>query len=102
MKKNRFKSWLIKVLRKWLRKLEPEYGIVTVEKTTVPLVTLSSSLTMPKRRPLPEERINEILARELSEEIIKYANIEWCEKIDMSVFDEQIIYRATVRVVSDK
>jgi hypothetical protein len=101
-KKNRFKSWLIKVLRNWLAKLEPYHNVVKVEHTHVPLVTIDASVAMPKHRPLPEDRINEILAKQLSEEIIKYANIEQCEKIDMSMFDEQIIYRATVRVAADK
>lgn len=101
-KKNRFKSWLIKVLRNWLAKLEPYHNVVKVEHAHVPLVTIDASVAMPKHRPLPEDRINEILAKQLSEEIIKYANIEQCEKIDMSMFDEQIIYRATVRVAADK
>lgn len=101
-KKNRFKSWLIRVLRKWLNKLEPEYNIVKVEHTTVPLLTLDASVATSKHRPLPEDRINEILAKQLSEEVIKYADIEQCEKIDMNVFDEQIIYRATIRVAADK
>ena len=102
MKKNRFKSWLIKVLRKWLAKLEPYHNVVKVEHTHVPLLTLDASVSIPKHRPLPEDRINEILAKQLGEEVIKYAEIEYCEKIDMSVFDEQIVYRATVRVAADK
>lgn len=102
MKKNRFKSWFIKVLRKWLAKLEPGYNTLKIEHTYVPLLTLDVSVSIPKHRPLPEDRINEILAKQLSEEVIKYANIEYCEKIDMSVFDEQIVYRATVRVAADK
>jgi hypothetical protein len=101
-KKNRFKSWLIKVLRNWLAKLEPYHNVVKVEHAHVPLVTLNASVTMPKRRPFPEDHINEILAKKLSEEVIKYANIQRCEHIDMSVFDEQIIYRATVRIAADK
>lgn len=102
MKKNRFKSWLIKVLRKWLAKLEPYHDVVKVEHTYVPLVTLDASVSMPRRRPLSEERINEILARKLSEDIIKYADIQEYETIDMSMWEEQIIYRATVRVAADK
>ena len=102
MKKNRFKSWLIKVLRKWLTKLEPYHNVVKVEHTYVPLLTLDANFSMPKHRPLPEDRINEILAKQLSEEVIKYADIEYCEHVDMSIFDEQIIYRATVRVAADK
>lgn len=102
MKKNRFKSWLIKVLRKWLNKLEPYHNVVKVEHTAVPLLTLNASVAMPRRRPLPEDRINEVLAKQLGEEVIKYADIELCESVDMSMWEEQIIYRATVRVAADK
>lgn len=102
MKKNRFKSWLIKMLRNWLAKLEPYHNVVKVEHTHVPLVTLDASVSIPKCRPLPEDRINEILAKQLSEEVIKYADIEYCEKVDMSMWEEQIVYRATVRISADK
>ena len=102
MKKNKFKFWLIKVLKNWLAKLEPYHNVVKVEHVHVPLVTVNTMFTMPKNRPLKEEQINEILAKQLSEEVIKYADIDCCEKIDMSVFDEQIAYRATVRVAADK
>lgn len=101
-KRNRFKSWLIKTLHRWLDKLAPEENVLKIEHTTVPLVTLSSSVATIKSRPLSEERINDILARKLSEEVIKYADVQKCEKIDMSVFDEQIVYRATVRIAADK
>ena len=100
--KQKIKSWLIKVLRKWLDKLEPYYDVVKVEHTYVPLVTVDAMFTISKYKPLKEEQINEILARQLSEEVIKYAEIERCEKIDMSVCDRQIVYRATVRVAPDK
>ena len=99
--KKKFKSWLIKVLHKWLNKLEPEKTF-RVERTYVPLVTVNASFTMPKCRTLKEEQINDILAKQLSEEVIKYAEIEYCEKVDMSMWEEQIIYRATVRVAADK
>lgn len=102
MKKNRFKSWLIRVLHKWLNKLEPGYNTLKIEHTYVPLATVNASFTMPKCRALKEDQINEILAKQLSEEVIKYAYIQQCEHIDMSVFDEQIVYRATVRVAADK
>ena len=100
--KKKIKKWLIKVLRKWLAKLEPGYNTLKVEHTYVPLVTVNASFTMPKCRALKEEQINEILAKQLSEEVIKYADIEYCEKVDMSMWEEQIIYRATVRVAADK
>lgn len=98
----KLKSWLIKVLRKWLAKLEPYHNVVKVEHTYVPLLTVSAMFTIPKHKSLKEEQINEILARQLSEEVIKYADIECCERVDMSVLEEQIVYRATVRVAADK
>ena len=101
MKKNRFKSWLIKVLRKWLAKLEPGYNVVKVEHVHVPLATVSANFTAPKHRSLPEDRINEILAKQLGEEVFKYANIETCERFSFDS-DEEISYRATVRVAADK
>ena len=99
--KKKFKSWLIRKLHKWLNKLEPEKTF-RVEHTYVPLVTVNASFTMPKCRALKEEQINEILAKQLGEEVIKYADIKCCENIDMSMWEEQIIYRATVRVAADK
>ena len=102
-KKNRFKFWLTETLHKWLNKLEPEYGVVKVEHTTVPLVTLESRVSISKRdERVFQEDIEHILAKELGKEVIKYANVDRCEKIDMSIFDEQIIYRATVKVAADK
>ena len=100
-KKNRFKFWLIKVLRKLLNKLDPEKTF-KVEHTYVPLVTVNASFTMSKYNTLKEEQINEILSRQLGEEIIKYADIQCCEKVDMNMWEEQNIYSATVRVAVDK
>ena len=102
-KKNRFKSWLAKKLRKWANKFEPEYAnTFKVEHVEVPVVTLNASFTWPKGKQISEDRINEILARELSEEVIKYADIQYCEKVDMSIFEEYMVFRATVRVAADK
>ena len=99
--KKKIKSWLIRTLRKWLNKLEPEKTF-RVEHINVPIATLNASFTWPKNRQISEDRINEILARELSEEVIKYADIEMCEKIDMSAFEEYVVFRATVRVAGNK
>ena len=100
-KKRKFKSWLARKLRKWADKLNPELTY-KVEHINVPVATLSASFTWPKNKQISEDRINEILARELSEEVIKYANIERCEKIDMSVFEEYVMFRATVRVAGER
>ena len=102
MKKNRFKSWLIQVLRNWLAKLEPYHNVVRVEHTHVPLATLDASVATIKSRPLSEEQLNEILARKLGEEVIKYADIKYYEQMDIGMWEEQMIYRATVRVAADK
>lgn len=101
-KKNRFKSWLIKVLHNWLAKLEPYHNVVKVEHTHVPLVTLDASVVVLEHRPLPEDRINEILAQKLGEEIMRYADIEQCTGIEWGSFDNKITYRATIKVAADK
>ena len=102
--KKKIKSWLIKVLRNWLAKLEPYHNVVKVEHTHVPLITLDASVAIPKRRQslLDDDRIGEILAKKLGEEVLNYADIEYCEKVDMNMWEEQIVYRATVRVAADK
>lgn len=104
MKKNKFKSWLVLVLRKWLNKLEPGYNTVNITYTTVPCVTVEASVAISKdRRPFSDDGlVRDILAKKLGEEVINYAEFDYCEHIDMSMFDEQIIYRATVRVAADK
>lgn len=101
-KKNRFKSWLIKTLRKWLNKLAPEENVLKIEHTAVPLITIGTNVSLSKRDRISQDDIDHILARQLGEKIIKYADVQWYEKIDGSVFDEQIIYRARVRVAADK
>lgn len=100
--KNKFKSWLIRMLRKWLNKLEPDYNIVKIERTTVPLVTLEANVATSKRDEISREDINRILEKHLAEQIMQYANVEQCERIDTLMFGDQIIYRATVRVAADK
>lgn len=100
MKKNKCKSWLIKVLHKWLKRIDPEYYNLRVEHTTVPLVTLNASVVVPESAPMSAERINEILARQLSDEVIKYATVEWCDRYDSWI--PETVYRATVRVAADK
>lgn len=75
---------------------------VEVKHTQVPVAKVDVCVSTPKHKPLLEDRINEILAKQLGEEIIKYAEIDHCEQIDMRIFDEQIVYRATVRVAADK
>lgn len=100
-KKNRFKSWLIRVLRNWLAKLEPYHNVVKVEHTHVPLVTIEASIAVTADSPWIRDNINEILSNKLGEEIINYANIEWCDKYDSPLRCDRI-YRATVRVAADK
>lgn len=100
-KKNKFKSWLIRVLKNWLSKLEPYHNVVKVEHVPVPLVTVSANLTMSKHRSLPEDYINEILAKQLGEEVFKYANIETYEHCSFDS-DTETSYRVTVRVAVDK
>lgn len=101
MKKNRLKSWLIKVLHKWLDKLEPYHDVVKVEHVHVPLVTVEASVAIRDDGPWLSDYIDEILAKKLGEEIIHYANIEWCDNYGSSIRCDRT-YRATVRVAADK
>ena len=100
--KNRFKSWLIKTLRKCLNKLGADENIVKIEQVTVPLVTLEAKTSVSKIGYAPEDYINEILAQELGRQILKYCDIQRSTRFDVDILDEQIMYRATVRVVDDK
>jgi hypothetical protein len=95
-KKNRFKSWLAGKLRKWANKLEPELTY-KVEHINVPIVTLCANVKMPMDKPISEDRINEILAHELSKDIIQYAKVEWCDNYYNSWVPERD-YRAILRV----
>lgn len=99
--KKKLKSLLIRVLRKWLAKLEPYHNVVKVECVHVPLVSICADVVIPKYRPLPEDRINEILAKKLGEDILHYAEIETCQHYDFGEGD-QTVYRATVRVAAEK
>jgi hypothetical protein len=104
MKKNRFKSWLIKTLRKWLDKFEAGYNTVNVTHTIVPCITVEASVAVSKDR-CPfynDEFVRDVLAKKLGEEVINYANFDYCEKVNMEMFDKQIVYRATVRVAAEK
>ena len=101
-KKNKFKSWLIQTLRKWLSKLGSDENVVKIERVTVPLVTLEAKTLDSRIGYLPEDSINEILAQELGKQIIKYCDIQRCTMFDVSPFDTPIMYRATVRVAADK
>lgn len=75
---------------------------IEVKHTYVPLVTVDASFIMPKCRLLEEEQINEILAKKLGEEVIKYADIEQWDMTDMSTWENQVMHKATVRVAADK
>ena len=100
-KKNKFKSWLIRVLRNWLDKLEPYHNVVKVEHTHVSLVTVDASVVVAEDGPWMRDYIDEILAKKLGEEILQYADIQWCDKNDSPLRYDRI-YRATVRVAADK
>ena len=98
-KKNRFKFWLIKTLRNIIDELAPEKRF-RVEHITVPLVTLNASITVPKNHP-SNVYVTEFLSKRLGEGLVPYMNIETCEMNSFD-FDDQITYRATVRVAADK
>lgn len=101
MKKNKFKSWLIRFLNNILNILEPERkNTFKVEHVYVPLVTLNASITVHDKH-TPYAHIEEFLAKRLGEQLIPYINIQTCEFNDFN-FDYQTTYRATIRVAADK
>lgn len=100
-KKNRFKSWLIKVLRKWLSKLEPGYNAVNVTYMTVPCATVEASVAVADDGPWMRDYTNEVLAKKLGEEVLRYADIQWCDKHNGPLRCDRI-YRATVRVAAER
>ena len=101
-KKNRFKSWLIRVLRKWLAKLEPYHNVIKVEHVPVPLVTIMADTRISERDNISQNDINKILEKQLAGLIIQYADIEKYDQFSIDCFNQYTTYRATIRVVADK
>lgn len=98
------KKWLIKTLKKILNKLEP----AALPKTVVAfsyksLVTLEVNYHLNEwgQKRLSQRDIKEILARQLSEQIIDYMDVSSAKMYAFNTDEEQVHYRATVQLVEN-
>lgn len=74
---------------------------IEVKHTQVPLITVDASVAVTDDCPRMRDYVDEILAQRLGEEILKYADIQWCDNNDGPLRYDRI-YRATVKVAADK
>jgi len=99
--KIKIKLWLIKKLRRWLRKLGwPGFEPVT---KTMPaqMLTIEARAILPFGEDIPDEVRNEWLARELGRQAIKYAEVSTDTSIntEFEEYDRIPCVRAVLRVV---
>ena len=95
------KKWLIKILKKILRKLEPNvFDEITITHSYKPLITLEENFALNKRdaERISEEYVKETLAKLLSEQIIDYMDILTATSYEPTLFEEQIHYRAKIQI----
>lgn len=99
------KKWLIKILKKILKKLQPTvFEEVSITHSYKPLITIEENFALSKRdaERMPKERIKEILARRLSEQIIDHMDILTATSYEPIMFEEQIHYKATIQIADNK
>lgn len=99
------RKWLIKILKKILRKLEPTvFKEVTIKHSYKPLITLEENFSLNKRDMgrLPEGYAKEILAKRLSEQIIDHMDILVTTSYEPTFFEEQFHYRAQIQIADNR
>ena len=99
------KKWLIKILKKILKKLEPTiFEEVTITHSYKPLITVTANLSLNKRdtERISEENVKEILARQLSEQIIDHMDMLVATQYDSTIFEERIHYKATIQIADNR
>ena len=99
------KKWLIKILKKLLKKLQPMvFEEVTITHSYKPLITVEENFALSKRdaERMPEEYIKEMLAKRLSEQIIDHMDILVATSYEPSLFEEQIHYRAKIQIADNR
>lgn len=95
------KKWLIKLLKRILKKLEPNvFNEVTITHSYKPLITLEENFALSKRdaESMPEEHIKEILAKRLSEQIVDYMDVLVAINYEPTLFDEHVHYKAKIQI----
>ena len=87
----RFKNWLIHKLGGYTKD-----RVMTIEHTQVPLVTLTSKVTVTNahRYHFDMETIGDQILRDLSDQLRDYIDIETC----VNPMEDITIYRATIRI----
>lgn len=99
------KKWLIKILKKILKKLQPTiFEEVVITHQYKPLLTIESNYCLSKRdmERIPEEEIKKILARRLSEQIVDYMDTLVVTSYDPIMFEEQVHYRAKIQIADNR
>ena len=99
------KQWLIKILKKILKKLQPTiFETVSITRSYKPLITVSANLSLDKRdaERMLEEDIKEILARRLSAQIVDHMDMLVTTQFYPNIFEEQAQYRATIQIADNK
>jgi hypothetical protein len=99
------KKWLIKILKKILKKLQPTiFEEVSITHSYKPLITIEANLSLNKRdiERLPEGYVKEVLAKRLSEQIIDHMDILVATEYTSAFCDEQFHYRAQIQIADNR
>lgn len=99
------KKWLIKILKKILKKLEPTiFEEVTITHSYKPLITIEENLSLNRRdiERLSEEYVKEVLAKRLSEQIIDHMDMLVTTEYTSAFCDEQFHYRARIQIADNR
>lgn len=101
----KLKKWLIKILKKILKKLEPTvFEEVSITHSYKPLITVEANFSLNKRdiERFPVGYARQILAKRLSEQIIKYADTMITTSYEPSLCEEQVNYRAKIQIADNR
>ena len=99
------KKWLIKILKKILKKLQPTvFEEVTIEHSYKPLITVTANLSLDKRHAerMSEDHIKEVLAKQLIKQIIDHMDILVATQNDSTIFEERVNYRAKIQIADNR
>ena len=99
------KKWLIKILKKILKRLEPAvFEEVTITHSYKPLITLEENFSLNKRdrERLPEGYVEEVLAKRLSKQIINHMDVLVATSYESALFEEQFHYRAKIQIADNR
>lgn len=101
----KLKKWLVKILKKILKKLEPTiFEEVAITHSYKPIITLEENFSLNKRdiERLPEGYAKEILAKRLSKQIVNHMDILVATSYEPTLFEEQFHYRARIQIADNR